>query len=75
VTDCKHDWQPIVRWNGRYRCSLCEAIGYRAITNEMPTAYGRRTSEIVPYRCSKCSEPAVRYGKRQFCREHNKPKV
>lgn len=73
TTEHVHDWKPISGWTGRYRCEGCLALGYRALVSASPTAYGRRTSEIVPYTCSKCPKPAVVRDvkrKKQFCEDH-----
>jgi hypothetical protein len=78
-----HDWQPIPRWSGRYKCSVCMAVGYRGMVtfdHDVPMAEQvagqaktvRRCSTIWPYICKSkgCKAPAVGFGKYQFCRGH-----
>lgn len=63
----EHDWKPLPKWQGRYRCQECGALGYRGLMKR-----GGRKSErgkILPYGCSKrikrddkrtpCPRPAV----------------
>lgn len=77
---CKHFWQPIEGWVGRYRCTHCKAVGYRgAVTAEH---HEGNITGIYPYVCQKtgCSEVAVqkrstdpatgRAKKIQRCAEH-----
>lgn len=53
---CDHDWQPVSRWSGRYRCAVCAAFGYRGIVTPVSGA-----SAIRPYRCyvKGCSNPGI----------------
>jgi hypothetical protein len=53
---CEHSWRPIPRWSGRYRCTLCQAIGYRdiVVSRLLPgevTRQKKRSSRIIPYIC------------------------
>lgn len=82
--DHEHVWEPIPNWSGRYRCSICQGLGYRALvtadktTNDPKTATtwvprGYSTSQIVPYICTKkgCSKAALSHGRKgQRCKEH-----
>ena len=68
-SDHVHVWEPIPNWYGRYVCTVCQAIGYRAIVTAaigyraIVTAtkmdpgvlipYGNSISEIRPYACAK----------------------
>jgi hypothetical protein len=29
MSTCHHDWDPIKGWIGRYRCKLCDGVGYK----------------------------------------------
>jgi hypothetical protein len=45
----EHDWEPNLRWYGRYRCKRCRAIGYRQVV----LAYQRRDPDTIKaYVCS-----------------------
>ena len=85
VTKC-HDWQPVPKWSGRYRCSVCGALGYRGIVTSTPLEEGeeqaawqakthQRRATIFPYVCKAkgCKAHAVDFGKYQFCRAHKTP--
>jgi len=54
---CEHDWQPVRKWSGRYRCRECHAYGYRKAVVDSKS---KRPGEIIPYKCSgfKCQSPA-----------------
>ena len=86
-SDHEHLWEPTPNWSGRYRCSVCQGLGYRALvtadklddrdkkgeTTWVPRGYS--TSQIVPYLCKKkgCSKAATSYGRKgQFCKDHAK---
>lgn len=82
-----HDWQPIPKWSGRYKCSVCGAMGYRGMVTfnpeESADAQGawqantpRRCATIFPYICKSkgCKAAATGFGKYQFCRAHKDPK-
>ena len=64
----KHEWEPVLRWIGRYRCAGCGAFGYkmRAVMH-----FGK-PGIILAYRCSVkgCRRIAVtkepRKGKENF---------
>ncbi len=73
MSTCGHHWEPVLGWNGRYRCRWCGALAYRQLING-----GIRgvPHHIVVYVCRRagCKEPAVvgpRKGQR--CRDHAKP--
>lgn len=81
-----HDWQPIPSWSGRYRCSVCKAVGYRGMvtydrdrtpTEQVagPAKTTRRCVSIWPYICKYkgCKAPATGFKKYQFCWAHNTP--
>lgn len=81
-----HDWHPIPSWSGRYRCSVCKAVGYRGIVTESPVEDGvgqaawqaktaQRRATIFPYICKSkgCKAPATGFGRYQFCRGHSTP--
>lgn len=81
-----HDWQPIPRWSGRYKCSICGVIGYRGMVtydhDKAPTEQiagqaktPKRCVTIWPYLCKSkgCKAGAVGFGKYQFCRAHSAP--
>lgn len=85
MNDCEHDWQPLLRWSGRYRCERCHALAYRRIILPSCAAGGpskegapneKRAAEMVVYLCRKrgkgqeCGEPAVTHGKTQLCAAH-----
>ncbi len=62
---CQHDWQPLPKWFGRYRCSKCKVVGYRPTVIPL----GGGGSRIIPYKC-KCGRGATFYeggGKRNWC--------
>jgi hypothetical protein len=80
-----HDWQP-GGGMGRYRCSVCFALGYRGIINQAQKTGGERSyepgsrgskrmSSIIEYRCKSkdCKLPAVNR-KPQKCATHTKRK-
>lgn len=81
-----HDWQPIPRWSGRYKCSVCGAVGYRGIVTfdpDKPMEEQIAGQAKTPHRCRSiwayicrskgCKAPAVGFGKYQFCRGHTTP--
>lgn len=79
-----HVWEPVPNFSGRYRCSLCNCMGYRGIvTVDGDGAPGghqtawqsktpRRAFTIWPYICKAegCKAPAQGYGKYQYCKGH-----
>jgi hypothetical protein len=54
--ECGHDWQPLERWSGRYRCRDCRTIAYRKLV--IGRAKRGRPEEIIPYKC-KCGNLAT----------------
>lgn len=72
---CVHDWQPIMGWVGRYRCTRCGGIGHRCTgDSEAKAPFGRPFELIVPYRCARkgCDRAAVRRRPKQLCTVHDK---
>lgn len=75
---CTHDWQPIVGWYARYRCSVCGVIGYKPGAVHPKHA---RSMAITPYRCEaksggkRCEGHAVHNwrGKNFRCAAHRYP--
>ncbi len=78
-----HDWQPVPRWSGRYKCSVCGALGYRGMVTATPLEKGeeqaawqaktpQRQATIFAYVCKSkgCKAHAVGFGKYQFCLAH-----
>ncbi len=54
---CNHDWEPILKWGGRYKCKLCSTIGHKP----MEDCRSRKDiGKIISYRCqkNKCGAPA-----------------
>ncbi len=75
MTDCNHHWDPVPGWRGRYRCPKCGAFGHRETKGGLMNI----SRSIVPYRCKKCSAPAVAHdsgrigtGKEWRCGEHRR---
>ena len=53
---CEHLWEPLPRWQARYRCTHCRVIAWRP-----KLACGSGSAEITPLKCSwksRRSEPA-----------------
>ena len=76
----EHDWKPVPGYTGRYRCSGCQAFGYKA---RVVTSYGRN-DPITPYKCKVCGGWAVakdgispvRLGRKQWrCARHRRGQV
>lgn len=83
ASDCRHEWQP-AKGMGKYRCALCDCVGYRGITTMVvsngeggfdatgawQSSTSRRASQIFAYVCRTkgCHRPAVCYGRRQVCK-------
>jgi hypothetical protein len=71
-----HDWQPIMGWVGRYRCSFCRVIAHRCTTDsEVKAMFGpRKFEDFVPYVCVRkgCTRGAVVRKPRQLCAEHER---
>lgn len=83
-----HDWQPIPKWSGRYKCSVCGVVGYRGIVtydhDKAPSEQiagqaktPRRCATIWPYICKAkgCKAQATGFGRYQLCRGHNPPPI
>lgn len=85
-SSCVHQWEPVLAYSGRYRCALCQCLGYRGIVtanredgaaSDRQVAWQsntvKRAVTIFPYICQKkdCRKPAIYKGKRQFCKEHS----
>lgn len=80
VNLCSHDWESVPKWQGRYRCKLCGAVGYRGLMKAGGSKADR--GSILPYGCSKrvklegerkpCPHPAVSKNDRRawVCAEH-----
>ena len=80
----EHDWKP-GGGMGRYRCSVCFALGYRGIVNQAQISGGesyvraersqKRLHAIIEYRCKTkdCKAPAVNR-KPQKCVAHTRKK-
>ena len=74
--ECGGTWEPLPRWNGRYRCNQCGVFGYRGVIRRGGSA--DKSGDIIPYKCakrvgkSKCSRPAVARSKKKswLCEEH-----
>lgn len=47
---CKHDWEPLQKWLGRFKCKICKSVGY---THNRNSCFGgvRHQGHITPYRC------------------------
>ena len=57
-------WDPIDKWVGRYRCSICKIIAYKSIVR--PSELNAKVGvQIIPYRCCKCHKPAHIFDKRK----------
>ena len=73
----EHNWEPMFRWTGRYRCSICKAIGYRAVSAGQDFIRGYKPDSIHHYKCGRCGGPAIGKTKNKsrawFCAKH-KPK-
>jgi hypothetical protein len=76
---CGGTWEPMPRWSGRYRCSVCKAIGYRYAEAPRSGGYNRHgkfigaPEHIVPYKCSVkgCDGLAThKTDKKWKCKEH-----
>lgn len=52
MTAHTHEWQPILRWAGRYRCTTCGVIGHRATAADIECR-GVTGEPIIPYLCAK----------------------
>ena len=75
MTPCTHHWDPVPGFRGRYRCPRCGAFGHRETRGGTYAV----NKDIVPYRCKKCSAPAVAHdsgrlneGKEWRCRDHRR---
>ena len=74
----EHDWQPCRGWMGRYRCSICLALGYRKLvlphagTNWRHTGKKQKVAQIVIYICKHkdCKRPAITHRHEQKCTMH-----
>jgi hypothetical protein len=71
---CEHDWQPIVTWGGRYRCTKCQVVAYRGIASNhiRDSANDKKKVAIIPYRCKgACGKPAQYVSnEHQLCFDH-----
>lgn len=68
MSSCAHAWEPIPRWNARYRCKWCRALAYR---NNVNGGVRGNPDQMSVYICTKCQEPAVQAGKLpQRCAAH-----
>lgn len=64
--NCPHDWEALPARNGRYRCRLCRALGYRGIVAVDSDPASRpdgswqirpaKLAKIFAYRCNKIIE-------------------
>jgi len=76
--DHTHEWVPLKQWMGRYRCTSCRAIGYRASTVMGKGARWHGDADhIEPYKCEMrgCDAWAtakdwIRLARQWRCRHH-----
>ena len=64
---CKtnHVWEPIPKWQGRYKCAVCFTLGYHKLViasdANFPTGlHGKHERQILPYLCPKCHGPTTK---------------
>ena len=48
-----HDWAPVPKFGGRYRCEICAAVGYHKIVVAKHLV-GKVPSGVTPYVCPGC---------------------